>query len=286
MLIASGLCFSTEVDNFTDVHPPLEDGREGLNALMADHMRQAVQNANLAGSCNPSVIEHSLIAEFGGSIGRMLWSTLEKDLETADHIDRRRSAVADSIYGGVHFWDGMCLHVGQLGFTMRVGDNIIGSDKIGHFLHIGHQYYLKSYTYAGGIDAAMSYGEYTERTYYGLQTSGVYSYGDLVADLEGMHFWQRVLNTDLKKGVSPYFQCEDNIWTQITEFDWADYVNPAWDESLNCSRFSTERMTSSVEERITQRGLTCPGKPHRCEEMIAHYGHLSPRLITPRCFQQ
>ena len=71
-----------------------------------------------------------------------------------------------------------------------------GSDKLEHFFQQGYRYYqIEREAAVKGDDAdravlkAVKWGQMTERTYFGLLVSGVYSNADLYANYAGMKFY-------------------------------------------------------------------------------------------------
>lgn len=111
-----------------------------------------------------------------------------------------------------------------------------------------------------------------EDGWWGAVGTGVKSYGDIAANVEGFHFW-----SDLTEGANPYFVCENGRWSRHREFTWSDFVTSAWDEGVNCSGYGNPKNENIVRER----GL-CPVNPERCEEIRARYGADS-RMISPVC---
>ncbi|MEQ1645613.1 MAG: hypothetical protein ABL959_19340, partial [Pyrinomonadaceae bacterium] len=81
--------------------------------------------------------------------------------------------------------------------TIRMFDIEFGTDKIEHLLQQGWKYYEirgaeldKGKTPVEAAKKAVEWGKRSERTYYGLMSSGVYSNADLVANYVGMRFYE------------------------------------------------------------------------------------------------
>ena len=71
-----------------------------------------------------------------------------------------------------------------------------GSDKLEHFFQQGYRYYqiereeaVKGAETKAAVLKAVKWGQKTERTYFGLWVSGVYSNADLYANYAGMKFY-------------------------------------------------------------------------------------------------
>ena len=81
--------------------------------------------------------------------------------------------------------------------TVKLYGAEFGTDKIEHFFQQGHKYYeIYNDEIAEGklpedaAKKAVKWGQKTERTYFGMLVSGVYSNGDLYANYAGMKFYE------------------------------------------------------------------------------------------------
>lgn len=81
--------------------------------------------------------------------------------------------------------------------TVRLFGVEFGTDKLDHFFQQGYKYYriqqravTKGSTTKQATTKAIKWGQMTERTYFGLLVSGVYSNADLYANYVGMKFYQ------------------------------------------------------------------------------------------------
>ena len=80
--------------------------------------------------------------------------------------------------------------------TVRLFGSEFGIDKLEHFFQQGYEYYkIENKALAKGMSTsdsekkAVGWGQMTERTYFGLLVSGVYSNADLYANYVGMKFY-------------------------------------------------------------------------------------------------
>ncbi|RMG28505.1 MAG: hypothetical protein D6721_08235 [Gammaproteobacteria bacterium] len=82
----------------------------------------------------------------------------------------------------------------------------------------------------------------------------------------------------------PYVQCVLGRWRLVRRFDWRDYVDPAWDEALNCSDFRTPDLLEKVRRRIAEAtgGRQCPLHPVDRKRLARKYGRLLPLVFNPR----
>lgn len=268
-LFANAL-FSTEIDSFTLRDPHMQDGLQELDSIMQGYFDLALVQANEAKSCKQELMEETLHRLLKG----VFWSQFEADIENSKTLDRKTLSRENSIYRDVSLIEGIALYMANLGYVIRIGDLYIGSDKFGHFLETGYGYY-----HSASPEDSLEYGEMTERTYFGLMTTGVYSYGDLAANLDGYTFWRR-----LTKGLDAYFSCKNNSWVARRKFTWADYINAAWDEGLNCNYYTDKHVRHSVQTRIQELAMSCPVVPGHCPAMIERYRYLANRVVTEKCF--
>jgi len=278
--------FATEIDSFTDRDPAMKDSTFAINRIINNYFQKAMGEANGYNSCAKSRIVTALNRYFRG----LLWSEIENEITEGKTVDKRRSPVNQSIYQDFNAFESPTLAIAQLGAVFRIGEDYIGSDKITHVFQLGYDLFEKMYIKHKPWKEVMEYNDWTEATYLGLWTTGVYSYGDLAANYDGIKFWERVTNLGLSAEESPYFECVDNQWHQVVPFDIRDYANAAWDEGNNCNGYYTPTMEKKVEARIadleakTGRKLQCPIQPELCETMIARYGNDAKHIITPKCF--
>ena len=216
-------------------------------------------------------------------------------------LDRRRTRLRDSIYRDLGLLDAISVHLKNLSAVVRVDRHLIGVDKLGHFLVEGWSYFDRAYRDGDGIEAAMSWGQRAERTYFGLLTTGIYSYADLAANFDGMRFWLRILGEEkdpLEKGYffnRPYVRCKKRFWSRkpywrkVRSIDLDDWVNAAWDEGLNCSRYRDDEFAGLVRARVREREeiegeyYACPASPKGCVKARERYGARAAALLHPRC---
>lgn len=273
-LIVSSIALATEVDNFTNRDIPLNDSRETLNEKMNLHIAEALVSANkLNCATNEEDVAERFYSSLDKKIGGFFWAKYEKDVDADSYIDKRHFKKNESVYRGVSVTGGVVLSLAKLGSVVNVGGNLVGTDKLGHFCGIGKVYFDKIRTRKGTLKEVLRYGEQSEETFFGLATTGIYSYGDLVSNYEGLRFWQ-----SLFAGEHPYLRCMDGKLAQTRAFDWLDYVNDAWDESLNCSRFRTEEIKEKVYKEI-RHDPKCPVMPLR-PETIERYSNLPIKLLS------
>jgi hypothetical protein len=291
---------SAEIDSLTGRTTPLADSSDALERRLDEALEAGVLRANQTseGCSEDSLYRELRRALASPFIGHVIAEALNQD----ESLDRRRVRRVDSIYRDLELLDNLSVHWKDLSSVVRVGDVLIGVDKLGHFFVEGWEYFEIAHLDGEGIAAAMDWGERAERTYFGLLTTGVHSYPDLVANFEGMRFWGRVLgpaDDPLDTGWRtrrPYVTCQRRFWL-VGERRWhlsrgldlADYVTPVWDEAVNCCSYRNQRIESLVRARISelseaaQVDYTCPLDPAACARAQKRYRDWAPRLLHPTC---
>jgi hypothetical protein len=115
--------------------------------------------------------------------------------------------------------------------TVRVGDILFGTDKIGHFFTNGLRYYDR-YLATGSVSAATETGVAEENGGLGVAVSSVFSYADLQANDRGLAFFRELCEGGGLR------RTDSGGWLLARPFDIARFVDPCWDEGYNASSFA------------------------------------------------
>jgi len=140
---------------------------------------------------------------------------------------------------------------------------------------------------------------------FGLLTTGIFSYADLVANFNGFRFWnglRKGQKDPLKGAVANFFSSQQincNLdliasikkreivrqWVLNRPFDLADYVDGSWNEANNCNRYSDSTIEEKVAARIAQvrPGFQFPAESRACVQAGKKYGSYAKDLLHPRC---
>lgn len=210
-----------------------------------------------------------------------------------------------SIYGTIEWLEGFSLNLkGLLGIT-KSGRNRIGVDKLGHFFVEGFGFFKRAYIRnEASLKKAVEWGKFTERTYFGMTTTGVYSHADLVANYNGMRFWNQLFLFE-KDPVSkhqygyiskPMLSCKEGVWKLNSKFTLRKYIDRGWDESSNCNSYETEEIEDKVIKSAGFRlghyqleksgGRICPLVERSCSREIIKYGEFAKDLLHGSCFDK
>lgn len=234
VLLASAVpfsCIAYETDQFTNRDAPLRDSTEVLNRKVNRTIEDIVLNWNKGHD------EMAFVDAVYKKIGGLHWvDRLERWAMKSPDVDKLETPRYRNIYSGLPIWSTRVTWFFGIGKTIRLNDQLIGSDKIGHFLSQGRKYYRR-YRRSGSEDGAARQSAFTERAIFGSGTTGSYSNADLVANYEGYVFYRSLFEDDIIPGKPAILRWDDGRWIVQREFDWADHVNGYWDEALNINHF-------------------------------------------------
>lgn len=252
------LASAYETDQVTGRLLYLADATEVANDWADDLLDAAVTRTNAETQCkgDDDAIRRALAANIAEATARNhyvkerklagfgygVYSAL---LETGA-IDRHSFADRDDIYGTVTSAGSVVLASVGTCSTVRLAGELVGTDKADHFWALGYQYALLS-DWGEKPEAALRWGTFTERAFYGLMTSAVFSYADLAANEAGYRFYLGLLDEG-----GMFRRDDDGCVVQTRGFDWNDWIDVSWDEAFNPPVYS-RRVGRAVRERLSAR---------------------------------
>lgn len=169
------------------------------------------------------------------------------------------------IYSGGHLpIDPRNLFIIARGSTIKVHGVYMGTDKIGHFHHVGYMYFRKAYgsdkatveEAAQGAVRSFSKGLLSEGTVMGVMTAGVSSNADLCANYMGMKFYFNLTQPVKIKGQmrpallirnGPYLALADHVKPGAPLFE--PFVSDHFNEALNPCQY-TPGLRGHVARRL------------------------------------
>ncbi len=230
-LVFCAVTSASETDQFYDRDKPIADSTEVLNRKVNETIAEIV-----AGRRNDPKQKNIVNAVYRKLGGRRMLDKLERWLLESPQVEKREVRRRDSIYSGMPIWSTRFAFFFGLGKTLSINDQLIGSDKISHFLSQGWKFH-KRYQKYGSEEAAARRAVLTERAIFGASSTGSFSNADLVANFEGYRFYRSLFEDDVIPGRPAILRWEDGGWVIQREFDWADHVNEYWDEALNMNSY-------------------------------------------------
>ncbi len=316
--------YASEIDSVTPRMVELENSLGVINELFDHRIRNGIDNANKkrfiveviegiklvteGDYCN----EDDLYTELRKAIFDSMtasWGLKGYDLDTQLRgLLAKQSyslSLNDSIYRDIDYIDGFSLNLKELSDVVRINGHLVGLDKIGHFFSEGWQYFEMTAFDRQSVDEALAWGKEQESGLFGYTTTGIYSFADLVANFNGMRFWNKVLlkRGDPLKGFiaqlfdRPYASCDIQIldsikqrkivkaWEYNAHFDFSEYIDGAWDEGNNCNSYADPIIEAKVMARIhnIDPDFACPVSPDACSDAREKYGDLARQVLHPFC---
>jgi len=176
--------------------------------------------------------------------------------------------------------------------TLMADGTYFGTDKLPHFVHLGYSYY-KAYrnakkwgaNEASAIRRAVRVGTganplTSERTLFGLVSTGVLSNADLAANYVGFKFYRNLTEPVMLRGkMCPPLLVRDGKKWRLSDHVRDDarffsvYISDHWDEALNPSDYLKTTAT------YVRKGVRA-----RCESVVAWYRRKRPGLQTREDF--
>lgn len=172
--------------------------------------------------------------------------------------------------------------------TVNLYGSEFGTDKIAHVFQQGYTYYkIYRQALAEGVAPeearlrAVSWGQKSERTFYGTLVAGVYSNGDLSANYAGLKFYEGLTHPvrigDITRPA--VLELRDGLWklcddANIREVLLKPFISDHFNEALNPSVF-----TRNLGWRSFIRGSI---RKRSCAQWINRYPELSRESLEER----
>ncbi len=230
--LASTTAVAFETDQHSNRSQVIADSTMVLNARVNDTI------LDIAGDWSEGHDEMAFVDAIYKQIGgRHYVDKLERWAMESPDVERLTTERADSIYSEYPLWSLRVSTLFGIGKTIRLNDELVGTDKIGHFISQGRKFY-KRYVHMGSEVEAAKRSVFTEKAIFGQVTTGSFSNADLVANFEGYRFYRSLFEDDFIPGKPAILRWSDNRWIVQRDFDWADHVNPYWDEAINPNQYT------------------------------------------------
>ena len=233
--------FALESDQFLTLTKELKDISKELNQHVNNTVEETLKWANTkdANKFSCQDLQVKSVKKFRGFIVHKIEHWLEtehaQDIYPAMDVSTR-TYYKDSIYKWRMGWMAQFFPMGR---NLRFGEVYLGADKLAHFFSTGLRYqgvYTRALKRGASQEVAyqkaIDYGVRLEKTILGYWPIGVFSFGDLEANFQGLLF-----NNNFCEGNVPYLVKVDNRWILQRKIDLKDYINPNFDETYNVSYF-------------------------------------------------
>ncbi|OUR99797.1 hypothetical protein A9Q84_01855 [Halobacteriovorax marinus] len=292
-ILLSGAGFAAEADHYTSRNDLLEDISDRLNSDANESLRKAVENSKALGECDSKKAELALYKELRNYFANHTKGEIVKGLLHSNNTAKRAIPLNESIYGEWSIFDGYLLGKKSaansplaLSPMIKVGEQLVGIDKLEHMFGMGFKYFKSHHIKGKKLRKVLKRGIFSEKTILGgnILATGVFAYGDLSANFNGMRFWNHVLQRrddvlGADQNIGPYILCVDNSFVVNTEnpIDFKNYIDASMDESVNCSKFATKNGARKYKRAMEKRGFSCPMSQSSLNEILTKYGVVTPK---------
>jgi len=220
-----------ETDQFSNRADPIADSTQVLNREVNKALVAVIEKSYK--DDDPMRVVNAIFGKLGS---RFLVDRIEKWAIGSSEVEKLKTGRYDSVYSGHPIWAVRVTKFFGVGETIRVNDQLVGTDKLGHFVSQGRKFYRRFLRFDSEERAARQ-SAYAEWAVFGQMSNGNYSNADLVANYEGHRFFRSLFENDIIPGKPAILRRVDDSWIIQREFDWADHVNEYWDEALNINHF-------------------------------------------------
>lgn len=310
--------FAAEIDSITPRSLELDDSLATINEIFNLRIKEGIQKTNVKQddienmSSDEFCNEKNLYKELRKAIFQSATASwglkgYDLDMQLRDLLSMESYSLSlnDSIYRDINYLEGFSLNIKELSDVVNINGHLIGLDKMGHFFSEGWEYFELTDYNDKNIIQALEWGKEQEEGRFGYSTTGIFSFSDLAANLNGWRFWNKVLlnENDPLKGVfanllnQSYVSCEVQIipsimnmkivkaWAFNARFDLSDYVDGAWDEGNNCNSYKDPVIEEKVVSRINNvyPDFSCPHNRQYCADAIIKYNQYAKHVLHPYC---
>ncbi|MGZ3789567.1 MAG: hypothetical protein ACXVLQ_13650 [Bacteriovorax sp.] len=289
-IISLNFAHGAEADNFTARSLNLLDASAQVNSLANAYLKTAVEETNRASNCN----EDALYLELRKYFANHSKGQLVQEILYSKKIANYALPIKDSIYSEWTVSNGYLLGRKKaatsplaLSPLIQIGDQIVGVDKFEHMFGMGFSYFIQFYKNKAEISKVLKKGIFKEKTILGgnVFATGVFSYGDLSANFNGMRFWNHMLQKHgdilgVEHDLGPYVTCENSKWKVVEKnpIDFRNYIDASMDESINCSKFANKSGERKFRRALLKRNFEgpdgsslCPVDPDKLQDVKNKY---------------
>ena len=138
ILLPAAVCRAYETDQFSNRLESIQDS----TAILDEKVNQTI--ADIAASWKGPRDDWKFVDAVFRSIGGYHWvDKIERWAMDSPDVERLQPSRRQSIYQGHPFWATRVAGVFGVGPTIMLNNQLIGSDKLGHFLSQGRKFYRR-----------------------------------------------------------------------------------------------------------------------------------------------
>ncbi len=270
LMTISAEALALETDNYLAWEVTLPDSEKEFNKFFGERIEHALAEVNALNkpvSCE--AVSYRIANEFKTILGNNPIEDFAHSELTGMVFPVKEKFVQDSILNETRFY----LQFTGLAPNVQINGVYLGLDKLAHFASTGRRYFKRFLkrlragdTEIEATQSAIRYGLLNEASVLGWWASGVFSYGDMEANYQGLRFYKKLCFDEKDSYLS---QDEAGKWYVARKLDLRTYVNPYWDESYNPSLY-TRSSWPIVRSAIIRRYCGIKSSP-RVQERLRHY---------------
>lgn len=300
---------AVEIDDITGYYTPLKDANEVLNAQIEKTFQKAIEDTK---SCDTKelITNTKALLRPKGLIAKIFGGGLEEFAIGSKDIEKYKpeldtSVYRDTPYSRSYIANGaQIIRIATVYPSIRLNGQIMGVDKLSHFFETGmelFQEHLNPEILAKNgretqIAALVAHAIELEETNLGWTITGIKSYGDIHAHLQGAFFWAQYFKQN-----GQWLSCENNKFKLKKKFDLGQYAQVGWSEAVQCNEYVPKaeqtylekffnKNSKSFEEEVLvniealekkySRRYHCPIDPAACGQSLNYLKKTLP-FLTP-----
>lgn len=287
LLFVSLSTHAIETDQFVTWGVDLKDSTPVINDYIQEKMAAVLTKANKkkrAWSCEK--IGREIFTQIKG---RFSISAISQWAGETPLIERTPEvSVKMKDYQNKSLYQHAKFPISMVGLSRNINVNgvYMGTDKLGHFILLGRNYYNRYFRklkkFKGDKEKAMvatiKRGIVDEYIFLGYVLGGVFSYADLEANYQGLLF-----GLDICTEGEGYLIKKDGKWAfnPNKTFDIREYFSPKMDESYNLSFWKPKLWKRSVS-KVIKKNYCEMLSSDAVQERFAHYKTLEKQFEGKR----
>lgn len=247
---------AVEIDDITGYYTPLNDSQAVLNKHINTLLKKSVEETK---SCDLKAFvkttkdflrPRSLFAKiFGGGVEEFAIGSKDID-KYIPEIDT--SIYKDTPYSRSFIASGaQIIRLATVYPSIRIQGVLLGVDKLSHFFETGLELYEEFLTpekIAQGdrkiqINKLVDRAIELEETNLGWTITGIKSYGDIHAHLQGAFFWEAYFKEN-----GDWWRCENKKIKLKKVFDITHFSQVGWSEATQCNEYAIKNEETYLEK--------------------------------------
>lgn len=242
---------AVEVDDITGFYAPLKNA----NSLLNQRINLVLKNAAKATpSCDVEQLYESTKRHLSprGLVSKIFGGGIEEWVIGNNSIERYTPQIDSSIYKETPYSrsflaiGGKIFKMATVYQSIRINGHLIGVDKLSHFFETGLELYkdhlrpdlVKKYGLETQLNKVVDRSIELEETNLGWTITGIKSYADIHAHLQGALFWAQYF--DIESG---WLHCQDGHFELKKPFDIGQHSQAGWSEGIQCNEYAKSQDT-------------------------------------------